>query len=213
MKKAIIILTAIIGLWSCNSQTDKAGNSVDSLQTAGANIKRTDIYIKDQSQYDSSFIHGLSEYIEPIKLIDNYIITGKDTTYFPDDLPLNKEMVFNAAKDKNKYELTVTRINLTTIAYKFIQTGKDHKTMISRSGNAVLGSMFFLASEVPEDEISGSGYGCSEYWDKTTDCWFSICIGIGLDDNGKKRATLSSNCEGKNNQTMSIKDCPTLRTK
>jgi len=122
MKQTIYILTLALGLASCNNQTTEKAvdkNSVDTLKTVSADKQQLDIYIKDKSQYDQTFIDGLADYIEPIKLIDNYIVTGKDTTYFPDDLILNKPTTFTAIKDNNKYVLTVTRTNLTNLTSNF----------------------------------------------------------------------------------------------
>ncbi|GAB4349007.1 MAG: hypothetical protein OHK0038_28030 [Flammeovirgaceae bacterium] len=93
MKKTIYILTLAFGLGSCNNQTTEKvvdKNSVDTLKTASADKQQLDIYIKDKSQYDQTFINGLANYNEPIKLIDNYIITGQDTTSFPTDLILRE---------------------------------------------------------------------------------------------------------------------------
>lgn len=214
MKQTIYILTLTLLLLSCSSKTSKTVDkvSVDTLQTITADKVHSDIYVEDKSQYDQSFIDGLSDYNEPIKLIDNYILTGKDTTYFPNDLSLNKATTFKATKDNNKFVLTVTRTNLTNLTYNFQLTDKDNKTVDTKSGKAILGSMFFLASEMDQDSQAGDGYGSSEYWDKTNNCWFSIRIGIGLDNNGKLRAMLTYGCEDKNKQSLKLEECPTLRT-
>ncbi|GAL87538.1 hypothetical protein ATO12_19910 [Sporocytophaga myxococcoides] len=215
MKQIIYILTLAFGLYGCNNKTTEKAtdqNLGDTLQTISADKPNLEIYIKDKSQYDQTFINGLADYNEPIKLIDNYIITGKDTTYFPEDLNLNKETTFKATKDINKYVLTVTRNNLTNLTYTFKLIDKDNKTVDTKSGKAILGSMFFLASEVDEDSETGDGYGSCEYWDKSNDCWFAIRIGIGKDDNGKLRAMLKYGCDDKNKQTLNLDECPTLRT-
>jgi len=214
MKQTIYILTLTLLLLSCSGKTRKTVDtkSVDTLQTISADKKQSDIYIKDKSQYDQSFIDGLSDYNEPIKLIDNYILTGKDTTYFPNDLSLNKATIFKATKDNNKFVLTVTRTSLTNLSYNFQLTDKDNKTVDTKSGKAILVSMFFLASEMDQDSQVGDGYGSSEYWDKTNNCWFSIRIGIGLDNNGKQRAMLTYGCEDNNKQSLKLEECPTLRT-
>lgn len=187
-------------------------NESQTLETDTSDKQLHDIYIKDKSQYDQTFIEGLVEYNEPIKLIDNYILTGNDTTYFPDDLSINKVVVFKATKDNNKFVLTVKRTNLTNLTYNFQLTDKDNKTVDTKSGQAILGSMFFLASENDEDSQTGDGYGSTEYWDKTNDCSFAIRIGIGKDDNGKLRAMLKYGCNDKNKQTLNLDQCPTLRT-
>lgn len=64
-------------------------NESQTLETDTPNKQLHDIYIKKKTQYDQKFIDGLADYNEPIKFIDNYILSGKDITYFPDDLSLN----------------------------------------------------------------------------------------------------------------------------
>jgi hypothetical protein len=215
MKQTIYIFTLAFGLWSCNNQTTEKianKNSVDTLQTVSADKQHQAIYIKDKSQYDQTFIDGLADYNEPIRLIDNYIVTGKDTTYFPNDLSLNKATTFKAIKDNNKFVLTVTRTNLTTLTYNFQLTDKDNKIVDTKTGKAILGSMFFLTSENDEDSQTGNCYGSYEYWDKANDCWFAIRVGIGKDFNGKQRAMLDYGCNDKSKQTLNLDECPTLRT-
>jgi hypothetical protein len=202
------------GRWNYEKQLCESDNnkSVNNSQTVSADNQQREIYIKDKSQYDQTFINGLAEHNEPIKIIDNYIITGKDTTYFPNDLSLNKATLFKTTNDNNKFVLTVTRTNLTNLTYNFQLTDKDNKIINTKSGKAILGSMFFLASENDEDSQTGDGYGSSEYWDKTNDCWFAIRIGIGKDDNGKLRAMLNYGCNDKSKETLKLDECPTLRT-
>ena len=215
MKQTIYILTFVLGLLSCNNQTTEKkadSNTTEALQNVSADKQQQKIYIKDKSQYDQTFIDCLADYNESIKLIDNFVITGKDTTYFPDDLQLNKKITFKGTKNNNEFVLTVTRINLTTLIYNFQLTDKDNNSTDTKSGKAILGSMFFLASEVDEDDQTGSAYGSSEYIEKFNECWFYIRIGIGPDDNGKQRATLVYGCEDKNKQILNLDECPTLRT-
>ncbi len=214
MKKKIYILIFTFGLLSCNNQTMEKTNdssNVDTLQTYYPNKPTQNIYIKDKSQYEQIFINGLIGYNEPIKLIDNYILVGKDTTYFPSDLPLNKQIQFKAVKAKQHFLLTVKRINQTSLNYDF-EIIKDNETVDYKNGKAILGSMFFFASENDEDDHTGLMYGSSEYWDKSSDCWFSIRVGIGLDDNGKLRAILNYGCEDKSKPNLNLDECPTLRT-
>jgi len=215
MKKTIYLFTLVFGLWSCKNQSpEKTPDKklVDSLKSTSADNRIQAIPIKEKLQYDQSFIEGLADYNEPIKFVENYILTGKDTTYFPNDLTLNEPTTFNATKDNNKYLLTVTRINLTTLTYNFQLKDKNNKTVDSKSGKAVLNSTFFLASEIDEDSQTGDGYGSSEYWNKTNDCWFAIRIGIGKDDKGKLRAMLKYGCDDKSKQNLNLDNCPTLRT-
>ena len=202
------------GRWNYEKKVCELNNNmpVETLQTVSADRQKLGIYIKDKSQYDQTFINGLADYNEPIKLIDNYIITGKDTTCFPKDLRFNKPTSFHTNNHDNNFVLTVTRTNLTNLTYSFQLTDKYNKPIETRSGKAILGSMFFLASENDEDSQTGDSYGSSEYWDKTNDCWFAIRIGIGKDDNGKLRAMLYYGCNDKSKQTLNLDECPTLRT-
>lgn len=213
MKKTIYLLTLAFGLWSCNNRTMEKNvdrNSVDTLKAASADKKQQDIYIKDKSQYDPIFINGLANYNEPIKLIDNYIITGKDTTYFPTDIILNMPTVFTAIKDNHKYVLTVTRTNYTNLTYNFQLTGSDNKILDTKSGQAILGSMFFIGPE-GDDDIEG-GYGSQEYRDHTKDSWLSIRIEMGKADNGKQRAKIHYGFNDKTKNSLDLNECPTLRT-
>ena len=214
MRQTIYILILALWLCSCNNKTaektfDK--NSVDSSKSVSADKTKLGIYIKDKSQYDQTFIDGLADYNEPIKLIDNFILTGQDTTYFPEDLTLNKATTFKATKDNNNYLLIVTRTNLTNLTYEFQFIDKDNKTIETKSGKAILGSMFFLASENDEDTQTKESYGSYEYWDKKNDSWFVIRIGYGKDKNGKQRALINYGCDDKSKKTIDIDDCPTLR--
>jgi hypothetical protein len=213
MKQTIYILTFALGQLSCSNQaTNKYDvvTNIDSLQKVGsADKQKQDIYIKDKSQYDQTFIDGLSEYNEPIKLIDNYILVGKDTTYFPEDLIVNKATTFKATKDNNKFVLTVTRTNLTNLIYNFQLTDKDNKSVITKSGNAILGSTFFLGPE-GDNDIEGS-YGSQEYRDNGNDSWLSIRIEIGKAVEGKQRAKIQYDFSDKTKQSLDLDECPTLR--
>ncbi len=86
---------------------------------------------------------------------------------------------------------------------------KDNETVDYKRGKAILGSMFFLASENDEDSQTGDGYGSCEYRDKANDCWFAIRIGIGKDDNGKQRGMSNDGCNDKSKQALNLDECPT----
>lgn len=109
MKKTICLMMITLGLWSCNNHSPKneGKSTTDSLKTELTGKSQLNIVIKDSSQYDKVFIKELSAYNEPIQLIDNYLITGNDTIYFPLDIPLNKSVEFKATKDHKKYLLSV----------------------------------------------------------------------------------------------------------
>ena len=213
MKKTLGVVMFTMTLWSCNSQSSKTeGNSsTEPLKTELAAENKPTIFIKDSSLYDPAFVKGLKDYNEPLQLIGNYVIAGTDTIWFPEDLPLNKHLEFKATKDHQNYLLSVSRTNLTNLSYSFQLTDEKDKLIDSKSGNAVLGSMFFLASETDNDSETGEVYGSYEYWDNSNDCWFAIRIGHGNTPNGKQRAIVNYGCEDKNKQAFMLEQCPTLR--
>jgi hypothetical protein len=108
MKHIVYILA--LGLWSCNNQKEVKTleiNSVDTLKTVSADIQQQSIYIKDKSQYNQTFINELTNayHNESIKLIENFIIVGNDTTQFPTELEINKKTVFTGIRNNKFYEL------------------------------------------------------------------------------------------------------------
>jgi hypothetical protein len=214
LKLTIYILTLTFGLLSCNNQpTEKTvdKNSVDTLQPISTDNTKQDISTNDKSLYDQTFIDGLAGYGEQIKLIENYILIGQDTAYFPEDVKLNTETIFKGTKDKKNFVLTVRRINLTSLNYNFQLLDKDAKLLNSKKGKATLGSLFFLGSESDDDDETGEGYLSVEYYDHSADCSFAIRIG-GKDDNGKLRAKIKLRCKDNKLKNISLDDNPTLRT-
>ncbi|MGB3527231.1 MAG: hypothetical protein WBB32_14815 [Flavobacteriales bacterium] len=214
MKQTIYILTLAFGLVSCNNQTTEKTvdkNSVDTLQTVPEDKQKLEINIKNKSQYDQSFIDGLSEYNEPVKLMDNYILIGQDTVYFPEELQLNKETIFQGNKDQKKFVLSVTRTNLTSLNYHFQILDKDSKAINNKSGRATLGSLFFLGSETDDDDETSDAYLSVEYWDNASDCSFAIRIGE-MDENGKLRVKIKLFCKDNKSKNIGLDDTPTLRT-
>lgn len=199
---------------SCNNQpTEKTvdKNSVDTLQTISTDNTKQDISTNDKSLYDQTFIDGLAGYGEQIKLIENYILIGQDTAYFPEEIKLNTETIFKGTKDKKNFVLTLRRINLTSLNYNFQLLDKDAKLLNSKKGKATLGSLFFLGSESDDDDETGEGYLSVEYYDHSADCSFAIRIGE-KDDNGKLRAKIKLRCKDHKLKNISLDDNPTLRT-
>lgn len=213
MKNAVLIVMVTLVFCSCYHQPSKmeGKSSAEPVQAGTVSKEQSTLIIKDSTRYDPTFIKGLTKYKKPIQLIDNYIIAGTDTTYFPEDIPLNKTIDFKATKDQKKYVLSVSRTSLTNLTYAFKLMDEKDKLLDSKSGNAVLGSMFFLASEIDQDLKTGEGYSSYEYWDNSTDCWFSVRIGHGNAPDGKQRAKVNYGCVDKNKQALTLKECPTLR--
>lgn len=211
MKRTIYILTLVFGLICCKNQTTEKSankNSADTAQTVSTNNPKQVIYIKDKSRYDHTFIEGLSEYNEPIKLIDNFMLIGKDTTYFPDDLSLNKEYVFKANNDSQNYVLTVKRINETTLKFNF-ELFNYNKLLHIETGEANLPSLFFLGPEGEPDIQTGDSFFSQEYLKKDKGIWLCINIGMDRDYKGKQRAKITYRYTDK--QTANLEECPILR--
>lgn len=201
-------------LLSCGSKPNKPTEkeSGDSLKMTTTVSNQSVIFIKDKSQYDGLFVEGLSGTKDSIRLVDNCIVVGGDTTFFPENLPLNKAVVFKAQTDDTIYQLRVTRTNFTNLAYDFKLSGNSGKVLYTKSGKAVLGSSFYLSSEMDEDSEKGGGYPSAEYWDKTNDCWFAIRIELDAESNEKQRAKLVYGCEDKSKPSLALNECPVLRT-
>ena len=145
-----------------------------------------------------------------LRLCDNYIVIGKDTNYFPEDLNLNKATIFRARKDNIQYVLTVTRTNMTNLTYNFQLINKDNKTVDTKSGKVILGSSFFLGPE-GDNDIEG-GYGSQEYRANGKDSWLSIRIEIGKSEHGKQRAKIHYGFNDTTKKSLDLDECPTLRT-
>ena len=213
MKHTIYILTFVFGLSSCNNQTTEKSvnkNSADKTQTLATENPKPDININKKSQYDQTFIDGLSEYNEPIKLIDNFMLIGNDTTYFPDDLKLNKEYIFKANNDSQKYVLTVKRINETNLKFNF-QLFEKNKLLHTETGEAILPSLFFLGPEGEPDIQTGDSFFSQEYLKKDNSIWLCINIGMDKDYKGKQRAKITYRYTDESKQTANLEECPILR--
>lgn len=170
------------------------------------------IVIKDRTLYDPEFIASLADYNLPLQFIDNYILSEGDTTFFPDELPLLKKITFYGQKSKKVYLLTLTRISLTNLNYDFTLSDKSGQIIESKSGTAILGSMFFLAPEGDEDNETGEGYTSNEYWDKKNNCWFSVRVGLNPDGKGEQRAKVTYGCID-NTKSLTVDECPVLKTR
>ena len=224
--RLIILSLLIMALFACNQRNS---NQVKTSVPADTNITTPvdspkvistpvnsmveRVYIKDKSKYSQIFINELkaSNYPDPIKVIDNYMIVGADTTAFPNDIKPGKSYAFTAKKDDQLYDLSLKRINETTLSFDFKFYEKD-SLVYKESGNANLSALFFLASENDDDDQTNDSYGVTEYSKKSKYCWFKIRLGIGRDDQNKLRATINKGCENKS-KTPEITASPTLRTK
>ncbi len=204
-------LAMALTMISCNGNTKE--ENADIKETGTSSIKTTDrshsVFVKDKTLYDDSFILGLSEYGETLNLIDNYILLGEDTAYFPEELQLNEQKVFHGNSNHRNFQLTITRVKLTSVVYNFLVTTENNKQIINKTGRAVLPSLFFLGSEVDDDEQLGESFLSSEYWDESSGCSLAIRIGE-KDEAGNLRAKVKLNCD-EESQNIQLKDSPILR--
>jgi hypothetical protein len=193
-------------------KTVQSAKPADSLKTVQTKKPADKIYIKDESRYSKVFVNELrsSNYADPIKLIDNYMIVGADTVKFPGDLKLGKKYTFKASKEDQSYLLNLNRINESALKFDFKLYQKD-SLIYNEQGEANLAALFFLAEEVDEDDQSGDSYSAIEYAKRTKDCWFTIRMGIGTDDNNRLRAIIKQGCESKSKPAL-IGNNITLRT-
>ncbi len=201
------IILLLLLLYSCGDNK----LAIQDAETPGT-VRKGKVYIKDASRYDSSFVVDIRNYNDTLAIIDNIIVTGvdQDTVYFPEDLPVNQDVVFIGKMDNQQYQLSIRRKNFTIIAYKFDLVDNTAKRVLLKEGYAVLNSMFFLAAEIDEDDKTQESYASSEYLQQNKDCWASIRIS-DKDASGMLRALITYGCdEGSSNSFL---NCPTLRTK
>lgn len=131
-----------------------------SFVEAKPNKNNLTISIEDKDQYSEEFIKELDTKFESlyknIDLEDNLLILDKrDTMYFPEE-PLMEEIYTLKANNKMWLsELTVERINQTSIKFNVAFTDRlGYK--IAEKGIATLSPSFILGSD--SDDINGEVY-------------------------------------------------------
>lgn len=146
MTKILITILLIVGTFSLTDAKPKKNNLT--------------ISIDDREQYSEEFINELDSKFESlyksIELEDNLLIFDKrDTMYFPEE-PLLEEIYTLKANNKMWLsELTIERINQTSIKFNVDFTDRlGYK--ISEKGIATLSPSFILGSE--SDDIKGEVY-------------------------------------------------------
>ncbi len=171
------------------------------------------ITVLDSSKYSKKFLQDLLETPDGYEfiLVDSVMtIKGQGDVVFPSLIAINQKRKFSGKRGDKTFDLIIGRLNYSTIAYELRIYVNDKSTEYN-NGTADLGSMFFLASEIDEDDKTGTSYSSSEYWDEGKDCTFSVRIGVS-DENGKLLAKIIRNCKDKS-KNISLEDCPTLRVK
>lgn len=176
---------------------------VDSLNMekneVSLNKIKTEIVVKNKSDYSENFIQGLRELgYEKFELKDSLLlINGKDTSYFPETPEIGKEIVLTGRKENLAIALTVKRINYTTVDYK-IEMVEFGKTSHNQSGKADIISSFFFGTKSDQSEKTGNEYfvtAFTEYKDK--DCYTFIRLGYEEETGPFLLGKLKKNCNGK----------------
>ena len=167
------------------------------------------LVIKDKTKYSAKFINNLKffHYSTNYQLLDSILIIGQlDTAHFPTDLPLNSPRRLSGSSKNDRYEITLSRINYTTVYYS-LAIYKSNKLSVSHKGYADIAAGFFLGSETDEDEKTGFSYGSTAYSSQTADCILSIRI--GKNELEKLCAKVVKHCKDKT-KDIPLDDCPTL---
>ncbi|MBI5916160.1 MAG: hypothetical protein HY842_12360 [Bacteroidetes bacterium] len=169
------------------------------------------ISVKNDLDYSKEFLQRLTTcgLARNIELADSLLILEKtDTFAFPMDLPTGKWTNFVAMKGGYLYSLDVARVNYSTLEFNF-ELRKGKETVDQLVGKADLHPGFVLASEIDEDEETGTSYPASEYLLDSENCHFSIRLG---DDEGVRKVKIIKQCKsGKFN--IALEDCPALLEK
>lgn len=219
--KQLSLLLSLIFLSFCSDKKHQPTASKVTGQDSSFAQQQTDkgksqpekLFIKDESRYSKAFVEELRRmnYPSPIQVIDNILVVEGDTIAFPNDLTINREYTFTGEVGHQIFSLFVTRINESSINY-VQKVHKKQAVVYADSGQADLSAHFFLASEVDEDDITGTSYGSIEYRKKSYPCLYSIRIGIGSDDQKRLRAAVGYGCKGKTKKFI-MPEVLTLRTK
>lgn len=165
MKQILYTLSLILGIAGCNGQT------IEKKATMGSNDS-----LALAQKYDKIFISGLPDlFNKPYKLMDNYVIVEKDTIYYPEDLPINKEIIFQGYKNHEMVLLSITRTTLTNILYSYRHIGKDNKVLNLREGIAILYPTLVTEEEQNDGKrIKNISLFWPAYLDNSDNCWFEF---------------------------------------
>lgn len=146
MTKILITILLIVGSFS--------------LADAKPRKNHLTISIEDKDQYSEEFVTELDTKFEDlytsIDLEDNLLILDKrDTMYFPEEPVMEEIYTLKASNKMWISELTVERINQTSIKFNVAFTDRlGYK--IAEKGIATLSPSFILGSE--SDDINGEVY-------------------------------------------------------
>jgi hypothetical protein len=165
-------------------------------------------YAKDAKtpKYAEEFKAGLRGYNKKVKLVKNYLVSEGDTVMFPEYLALGKDYVLKGSRNDTGYQLTLNRVNLTSLDYSVV-INKGDETLGEVEGQAHLHHLFFLGAENYVDE-RGNGYLADEYSDHKNNCYLKIVL---AEENGILVANLWRG-ECTSPEAVTIQNAPELRS-
>lgn len=184
------------------------GNAPEASAESRPGSSDTLIYVKDLQQYGSAFVAELKQsgFAKRYALEDSLLIfNGTDTAYFPNDLPMGKQVELTAQRNDSTWILHLLRKNYVTVAYRFQLLKQEPLLMLS--GEAELGPLFFLGAETDTDDRTGDGYLSVEYRAASDSC--QVIIRIGTTDPGDLLGKLVILCPARG-LNMKLDDAPTL---
>lgn len=209
-----IILFLLAGGCKNNSTKDNTSQTTDTTKIDTASVIRPkpsrQWIIKDSSMYSKQFLKELHDFKQDghdsISLIDNYIVDGNDTVYFPDYFAGNKQYLLVGVKDSVDYKLQVFNCTYTKIQFIFTGT-KNNKLVGHYYGEAEIATDFFMSKVVDTDNSDAVTYGISEYNGENEKYLYKLSIGAkGNKLLGRFYAHAKDSIA---NQSFTI--CPTLR--
>ena len=166
-------------------------------------------YAKDAKtpKHSEEFKAGLRGYNKKVKLVKNYLVSEGDTVMFPEYLALGKDYVLKGSRNDTGYQLTLNRVNLTSLDYSVVIINKGGETLGEVEGQADIYHLFFLGAETFEDE-QGNAYLADIYGDHKNNCHLKILL---AEENGILVVDLWRG-ECTSPEAVTIQNAPVLRS-
>ncbi len=168
------------------------------------------IFIKDSSDYSTSFLKEMKKSrMNNVSLVDSFLILGAtDTVTFPQTPKIGKKTILTAKKGELAIDLTVERINQTTIGYK-LEMIEFGNASYQQEGQADLNPRFYFGAETDKSSISGTSYFSTEFNDGQDSCYTYIRLGREGDSGPYLLGKIKKNCNGKL-RDIELDNFPTL---
>jgi hypothetical protein len=123
--------------------------------------------VQDSTQYSPTFISELRVLVDAYNSIlsmrvsgTQIIINESDSSTIPTQLPVNKEVVFEAQVENKRFRLLLNRINITNINYQFYIDDS-----LNRNGQVILSPLFSCLTEKTTKIKDMSAIKMSQYFE------------------------------------------------